>query len=37
MAGALGATASRPVLGRLWRRNLANLKARVEAAHPRAG
>jgi hypothetical protein len=31
MAGALGAAAGRPVLRRLWRRNLANLKVRVEA------
>ena len=30
LAGRLGAWAGRPVLRRLWRRNLANLKARVE-------
>jgi len=32
LAGRLGAAAGRPVLRRLWRRNLANLKARVEGA-----
>ena len=30
LAGRLGARAGRPVLRRLWQRNLANLKARVE-------
>jgi hypothetical protein len=35
LAGRLGATVARPVLRGLWRRNLANLKARVEAvSHP---
>jgi hypothetical protein len=32
LAGRLGAAAGRPVLRRLWRRNLANLKARIEGA-----
>jgi hypothetical protein len=32
LAGRLGAAAGRPVLRRLWRRNLANLKVRVEGA-----
>lgn len=34
LAGRLGAAAGRPVLRHLWRRNLANLKARVEGGAP---
>ena len=34
LAGRLGAWAGRPVLRRLWRRNLANLKAHVEGPTP---
>lgn len=35
LGGAIGAVAAKPILTLIWKRNLSNLKTKVESEHPR--